>query len=90
MAEKKTLYLEFDEEAGKMSCKCEASINDLVIMTGYLLRQQVILNAKELAESQGVVITDTQWKQMLHQVAKQYSEKIARIVEFGEVEELSR
>ena len=90
MAEKKTLHIEFDEEKGRMSCKCYASIDDLVTMTGYLLRQQFIMTAKELAESQGAVITDAQGKQMLHQVAKQFSEKIARIIEFGEVEELSR
>lgn len=80
---KKTLYLEFDEEAGKMSCKCEASINDLVEMTGYLLRQQVVLGAKEVAKSKGVVISETKGKQVLHQAAKQYSEKIAKIIEFG-------
>ena len=80
---KKTLYIEFDEEAGEMSCKYEASINDLVEMTGYLLRQQVVLNAKEVAKLQGAVITETQGKKILHQAAKQYSEKIAKIIEFG-------
>lgn len=80
---KKTLYIEFDEEAGEMSCKCEASINDLVVMVGYLLRQQVVLNAKEVAKLQGAVITETQIKQILHQAAKRYSEKITEIIEFG-------
>ena len=80
---KKTLYIEFDEETGEMSCKCEASINDLVVMVGYLLRQQVVLNAKEVAKLQGAVITETQVKQILHQAAKRYSEKIAKIIEFG-------
>ena len=80
---KKTLYIEFDEETGEMSCKCEASINDLVVMVGYLLRQQVVLNAKEVAKLQGAVITETQVKQILHQTAKRYSEKIAKIIEFG-------
>jgi hypothetical protein len=90
MAEKMSLQIEYDKEAGRMSCKCHASVNDLVEMTGYLLRYQVVLNAKEVAESQGAVITEEQGKQILHQVAKQFSEKIARIIEFGEEEELSR
>lgn len=80
---KKTLYVEYDNEAGEMSCKCEASINDLVVMTGYLLRQQVVLNAKEVAKLRGAVISETQGKQILHQAAKRYSEKIARIIKFG-------
>lgn len=80
---KKTLYLEFDKEAGEMSCKCEASINDLVVMVGYLLRQQVVLNAKEVAKLRGAVISEAQEKQILHQAAKQYSEKIAKIIKFG-------
>lgn len=58
-----------------MSCKCEASINDLVVMVGYLLRQQVVLNAKELAKLRGAVISETQGKQILHQATKRYSEK---------------
>ena len=86
MAEKMSLQIEYDKEAGRMSCKCNASVNGLVEMTGYLLRHQVVLNAKKVAESQGAVITEEQGKQILHQVAKQFSEKIARIIEFGEVE----
>lgn len=86
MAEKMTLQIEYDKEAGRMSCECNASVNGLVEMTGYLLRHQVVLNTKEVAESQGAVITAEQGKQVLHQVAKQISEKIARIIEFGEAD----
>lgn len=49
-------------------------------MIGYLLRQQVVLNAKEVAKLQGAVISETQGKQILHQAAKRYSEKIAEII----------
>ena len=84
MAEKMTLQIEYDKEAGRMSCKCNASINDVVEMTGYLLRHQVVLNAKEVVESYGGVITEAEGKQILHQEAKQFSEKIARIIEFGD------
>lgn len=58
-----------------MSCKCEASVEDIVEMTGYLLRHQVILVAKEVAKSRGTKITESQGKQILHQAAKLYSEK---------------
>lgn len=40
---------EVQKETERMSCKCEASVEDLVEMAGYLLRQQVVLNAKEVA-----------------------------------------
>lgn len=80
---KKTLYVEYDNEAGEMSCKCEASVEDLVEMTGYLLRHQVISVAKEVAKSRGTKITESQGKRLLKQIAKQYSEKIAEIIEFG-------
>lgn len=72
---KKTLYLEFDKETERMSCKCEASVEDLVEMTGYLLRHQVILVAKEVAKSRGTKITESQGKRLLKQIAKRYSEK---------------
>jgi hypothetical protein len=41
------LCVTFDKDTGVMSCKCDATLNDLVLTTGYLLRQQLIMLAKE-------------------------------------------
>ena len=43
----------------------------------------VNLVAKEVAKSRWTKITESQVKQILHQAAKRYSEKITEIIEFG-------
>ena len=76
---KNTLYVEYDKQEGTMSCRCDATIGELVVMTAYLLRQQYIMNVKEEYPE-----IDEEYKQkFLHEVANNVSKRISRIIVFG-------
>lgn len=76
---KNTLYVEYDKQKGTMSCRCDATIDDLVIMTAYMLRKQYILAAKE----EDPEIDEKCGQKFLHEVANNVSKRISRIIEFG-------
>lgn len=77
---KNTLYVEYDKQEGTMSCRCDATIDELVVMTAYLLRQQYIMNAKEEYPE----IYEKCGQKFLHEVANNVSKRISKIIEFGE------
>jgi len=79
------LCVTFDKDTGVMSCKCDATLNDLILTTGFLLRQQLIMLAKEQAPKDGIVLDEKTGKYFLAEAAKKYSKQIANIIEFGEV-----
>jgi hypothetical protein len=79
------LCVTFDKDTGVMSCKCDATLNDLILTTGFLLRQQLIMLAKEQAPKDGIVLDEKMGKYFLAESAKRYSKQIANIIEFGEV-----